>query len=98
MQLSTILSLLQQRDIKKYLNQHAIRHLWIVWSYARGNETKDSDIDIMVDVDEQKLTTDYFSLPRYLEQKLWRPIDLIDKDYINIHVKSSLLSSSILVW
>ena len=98
MSVHDIVTSLQNKAIKKYLMDHAILHVAIGGSFAKWEEKQDSDIDLIVEVDADTVWTDYFSLPRYLEWKLWRKIDLIDKDYINTHIKSSLLSHTISVW
>lgn len=89
---------LSESDVQNYLKSNAIEHVSIAGSYARKNNNSNSDIDLIVEINESQLTTNYFSIPRYLEEKLGRHIDLIDKDYINRHIKTSLLSHTILVW
>lgn len=98
MTIDEIKNKLSESEIKKYLNSNAIIHISIAGSYARENYNDSSDIDLIVEIDESTLTTNYFTLPRYLESKLWKHIDLIDKDYINPHIKNSLLSHTVSVW
>jgi predicted nucleotidyltransferase len=98
MSVHDVVASLQNTTIKKYLMDHAIRHISIGGSFARWNYIDSSDIDLIVEVDDDTVGTNYFTLPRYLESKLGRKIDLIDKDYINIHIKESLLSHVIPVW
>jgi predicted nucleotidyltransferase len=98
MSIQHILDILQDKKVKQYLHNHAIRHLSVGGSFAKGNAREDSDIDLIVTVDPSMVGTDYFSLPRYLQEKLGRPIDLIDADYINKHIKESLLSHTVKVW
>lgn len=98
MSLEDIIHTLTDKEVKAYLHTHAINHVRVVGSTSRNEQTQFSDIDLLVEVNESTITTDYFGIPRYLEGKLGRKIDLIDKDYINIHVKPSLLSSMVAVW
>ena len=98
MTIDEIKNKLSEIETKRYLNNNAIVHISIAGSYARKNNNETSDIDLIVEVDESTLTTNYFTLPRYLESRLWKHIDLIDKDYINPHIKNSLLSHTVSVW
>jgi predicted nucleotidyltransferase len=98
MSVQDIITTLQEKTVKQHLKDHAIVHVAIGGSFATWKNKQNSDIDLIVEVDDNTVGTDYFSLPRYLEWKLWRKIDLIDKDYINTHVKSSVLSHTISVW
>lgn len=46
-------------------------------SYARGEAREDSDIDIAIELKpEMKSLSNFFSIRRYLEQQLGKPVDL----------------------
>jgi hypothetical protein len=53
-----------------------VRDLALFGSFARGDETDRSDIDILVDVDPE-IGLDFVTLADNLEAALGRPVDLI---------------------
>ena len=53
-----------------------VRDLALFGSFARGDETAGSDVDILVDVDPE-IGLDFVTLASLLEDALGRPIDLI---------------------
>lgn len=57
--------------------EYGVQDIALFGSYARGNATEDSDIDIAVELSESKKTlTNFFGLKRHLEAKLGKRIDL----------------------
>ncbi|QFY90684.1 nucleotidyltransferase family protein [Magnetovirga frankeli] len=56
---------------------YGVQKIALFGSYARGNATDDSDIDIAVELTEAKKTlSNFFGLKRYLEAQLGQRIDL----------------------
>lgn len=55
---------------------HGVRHLWMTGSYVNGLSTEYSDLDVVVDVDDEEL--EHPELERFLEQSLSMPVDVID--------------------
>ena len=64
---------------KPYLKEKfGVEEIALFGSYARGDEQPDSDLDIMVKLNNRSLTS-YFGLLDFLELKLNKKIDLITK-------------------
>ena len=64
---------------KPYLQEHfGVEEIALFGSYARGEETSNSDIDILVNT-KIKTLGNYFSLLDYLESKFKTKIDLVTK-------------------
>ena len=72
-----IISILRKE--KPYLHQR-FGLLWIglFGSYSKGHPTKESDIDLLVELSEPRFDQ-LAGLQIYLEEKLGQPIDLIRK-------------------
>lgn len=77
--------------IRKYLSTQPIERAWLFGSFARGEETEDSDIDIIFEPQENQ----YFSLLTYahihreLEQLLHRKVDLVAEGTLRPHIATS---------
>jgi len=67
------------KNDKPYLQEHfGVEEIALFGSYVRGEETEESDIDIMVKISIKTLKN-YFSLLDYLESKFKKKIDLVTK-------------------
>jgi len=56
--------------------KHHVKEIWIFGSFARGDQTPVSDIDIMVSFDEP-VGWEIVDLQRYLEELLGVKVDLV---------------------
>lgn len=81
---------------KEYLNRKfKVTRLGVFGSFVRGEETPDSDIDILVEFSEVPGMMDFFSIEEYLEKLLNRKIDLVRETAIRPELKDSILSEVI---
>ena len=67
------LRLLVQPVAKKY----GLKEVYLFGSYARGEASADSDVDIMIEGGNIESAEDYFSVQRQLENAFGKPVDLI---------------------
>ena len=66
--------------IAKYFASQPVKKAWLFGSYARGEETPESDVDILVQLDyTQPIGIRYFKMICDLEEKLGRKVDLVDE-------------------
>ncbi len=61
-------------------------------SWVRGEQTRASDIDMLVEFKEGKSLFDLVNLEHELEQLLKRKVDLLTYDSIHPRLKASILS------
>ncbi|HNZ88138.1 MAG TPA: nucleotidyltransferase family protein [Methanofastidiosum sp.] len=75
------------------LKRHGIRKAAIFGSYVRGEETKDSDIDILVEFKdiENKSLLDLIGLEQDLEEFLNKKVDVITYNSIHPLLKEYIL-------
>ncbi len=59
-----------------------IAELALFGSWARGEQTADSDVDLLVEVDAS-LGLEFVTLAETLEQRLGLPVDLVSKRAVN---------------
>lgn len=60
-------------------------------SYARGDNKKDSDIDILIDLPRGKTLLDLVSLKNKLEDVLKNQVDIVEYEGIHPLIKNSIL-------
>ena len=71
-----------QKTISEYFAGKPVKKAWLFGSYARGEATPGSDIDVMVRFnDEKKISVfDLADITFRLEQQTNRKVDLVEKD------------------
>ncbi|MBU3979533.1 nucleotidyltransferase family protein [Patescibacteria group bacterium] len=60
-------------------------------SYARGDNKKDSDIDILIDLPRGKTLLDLIGLKNNLEKILKKKVDIVEYEGIHPLIKNSVL-------
>ena len=67
----------------------------IFGSYARGEQTEKSDLDILVTYSEMVDLLLVAELRRYLRRKLHMKVDVISKKYLNKYIKDQVLEEAV---
>lgn len=67
-----------------------VEKIGIFGSYARGNQTEDSDIDILVTF-SSPIGWEFVDLKEYLEEILGKPIDLVTIPALKPRMKDTIL-------
>jgi predicted nucleotidyltransferase len=67
----------------------------IFGSFARGEESDSSDIDILVDFTEGADLFDFVGLSLFLEERLHRRVDVVPTDTIKTAIRSEILKEAI---
>lgn len=80
--------ILKNDDIKKviegYFKDKPVNKVWLFGSYARGDADEDSDVDVLVDVDNSKpVGLDYFGWHIDLAELVNKKVDLISYGWVN---------------
>lgn len=86
--------------IQNYFRNKPIRKAYIFGSYARNEQTKDSDLDILVDVDSTA-NVSLFEFGRMLEdlkELLKVDVDLVSEDGISKHIKPFIEKDKVLIY
>lgn len=67
----------------------------IFGSYARGENTENSDIDILVDLPPDKSLLDFIDLKIKLEEMLGKKVDLVEYSTIKPRLKKYILNNQV---
>ena len=92
--LNEILSTLQNN--KKIIQDFGVRHLSLFGSFARGENTKTSDLDFLVDFEKVSFDS-YMELKFYLEKLFNTHIDLVLSHTLKERLRSIILKEAIRV-
>lgn len=82
-------------EIVKLLKKHKVVRAGIFGSYARGDQKKNSDIDILIEFDGSLL--DLVKLEREIARKMKKKIDLLTYESISPYLKSKIMKEQIKV-
>ena len=73
--------------IEKICKEHKVDRLFVFGSFASGNSTRDSDIDLLIsfskDISVEEYTESYFQLHYLFEEIFQRPVDLITENSLS---------------
>ncbi len=81
--------------IIRILKKNKIKKAGIFGSYARGEQKKDSDIDILVELHKNASLLDLSGLKIELEDKLNKQVDLVNYKYLHPKLKKGILKSEV---
>jgi uncharacterized protein len=88
--------------IRKQCKLHNVKHLFLFGSALRDDFNEKSDIDFIVDFDGvsiENYADNYFDLKFLLEDRINRPIDLIEEKAIkNPFFKQNIDKSKVLIY
>ena len=86
--------------LKQFFASQPIEKAWVFGSYSRGEETKDSDIDILVRFAKDANITlfKYVSIADALQKLLHKKIDLVEEGQLKEFAKHSAEQDKILIY
>lgn len=86
----------KKNQIEALRLKYGARRIRVFGSVARGEESKDSDIDFLIDFPRgYDLFTQRLPLTESLKELLGRPVDLIPEHEVNRHIKDHVLQEAI---
>jgi len=81
------------KDLKREIrNKYKAELLGIFGSFARGEQTSKSDLDVLVLFDTDATLFDFVGLSIFLEEKLGIKVDIVPKDTLRKEIKEKVLS------
>lgn len=87
--------------IRNYFSSQPILKAWVFGSYSRGEQTEDSDIDILVDFDHENASIglmEYVKIMNGLSALLHRKVDLVENGTLLPFAATSADHDKILIY
>ncbi|HMQ80854.1 MAG TPA: nucleotidyltransferase family protein [Ignavibacteria bacterium] len=86
---------MSNQEIKKYitnfLKEKGVLKASIFGSFARGDNTEGSDIDLIIQLSGDKNLFDLAEIKVELEEKFHKKVDVLTYSSINPHIKEEIL-------
>lgn len=87
----------RKSEILTLADKYGATNIRVFGSVARGEDTESSDIDLLVDLEENRRISDIFALKQDLQSLLNKNIDLLEERSLHWYVKPQILSESMSV-
>ena len=85
--------------IAEYFKTQPVLKAWLFGSFARGEETPDSDVDLIVVLDQSKpIGMRYFGMWGDLERLIGRSVDLVTEGNLMPFARESAAREKILIY
>lgn len=92
---------LHKENIFQILNSHkqellnyGVKEIGLFGSYVRNEATKESDIDLLVEIEKEKKTfRNFMALSYYLEELLGKKVELVTKQSLSPYIGPHILKS-----
>lgn len=90
-------ALLTLRRFEQALRGRGIKHAALFGSVARGDNSSDSDIDIMVEFDPDARITvfDYVELKEYIAGLFDQPVDVVSTEGVKPYIRPKAMADAI---
>lgn len=86
------------QKIRPVLKRFSVEKSALFGSYARGEETAESDVDILVQLPKGKSLLDLIQLKHSLEDVLQKKVDIVSYGGISPFLKDRILSESVPIY
>ncbi len=77
------------------LKKHNVLRAYIFGSAVRGELKKNSDIDILVDIDNDKSLFDFIQLKLEIEEQVNRKVDLVEYSTVYPMIKERIIKEQV---
>ncbi len=84
-----------KKRIIKLLKEKGIKKAGIFGSYARGDQKKNSDIDIIIEPSKKTSGFNFFGFQNEISEKLKKKVDLVTYEGINHLIRERILNQEI---
>ena len=84
-----------KQKILPILQRHGIKRAGLFGSYVRGEMREDSDVDILVELDDDISLLDFVGIKLEIEEVLGKKIDLVEYCTIKPFIKDKIIKEQV---
>lgn len=93
-----VIEFFKTSDAIDFFNTQPVEKAYLFGSYSRREETPESDIDILVDLDKSVNLFQFISMQHSLEKLLNRKVDLISSNGLSLRLRPYIDHEKILIY
>jgi hypothetical protein len=86
-----------KQKIIPILKRHGAKRAALFGSCVRGEMNEESDIDVLVDIDEELSLLDFVGIKLEIEEALGKKVDLIEYDTIKPLLRDKILNEQVII-
>ena len=86
-----------KQKIFPILKSHHVKRAGLFGSFARGDISQNSDLDVLVEIEDDISLLDFVGIKLELEETLDRKVDLVEYSTIRPLLRESILSEEIAI-
>jgi predicted nucleotidyltransferase len=86
---------IRRQEIQRLASFHGARNIRVFGSVARREDTEDSDIDFLIDMEESRSLLDLVGFQQELQAMLNRPAEVLTEKGINPYLLDRILGEAI---
>lgn len=85
--------------IATYFADKPVKRVWLFGSYARGNAVESSDVDVLVDIEnDAKLGLKYYRWHQDLSELLEKKVDVVSYGWENKNIKPFIDKDKVVIY
>lgn len=86
---------LNRTAIREIAARHGATHLRVFGSYAKGTNKKNSDLDLLIDLQPGRTLLDIVAIQQDIEDALGIRVDVVTERSLSPHIRDSILNDAI---
>jgi len=90
-----ILTGLNATAIREIAARYGATHLRVFGSFARGTQQKDSDLDLLIDLEPGRSLLDIVAIQQDIEDALGLRVDVVTERSLSPHIRDAILNEAI---
>jgi hypothetical protein len=84
-----------RKVIRETASRHGARNVRVFGSVVRSDAGPDSDVDLLISLEEGRSLLDLVALKQELEEELGRPVDVVTERSLSPHLRSRVLGEAV---
>ena len=87
----------QKDKISDLADRHGIRNIRVFGSYAHGNANENSDLDLLVTIDEDRSLLDRIAFMHDVEDLLHIKVDVVNENALHHSIRQAVIKEGVLL-
>jgi uncharacterized protein len=86
---------LKRQQILDIAARHGASNVRVIGSYARGEQSAESDLDLLIDLEPGRSLIDHVAIAQDLEDLLGRPVDVIEAHALHALIRDRVVQEAV---